>query len=89
MHAFLKVDMIFHIMMQGVAFVNLILTGLFHGSDNHLQMYAQICVQGKKKSPFKRITGLQVGEHFLMLHCIKFVNVFVLKTLSNYVSNFS
>lgn len=29
-------------------------------SDNHLQLDAQICLQGKKKSPGKRITGFQV-----------------------------
>ncbi|KAF8379751.1 hypothetical protein HHK36_029200 [Tetracentron sinense] len=28
-------------------------------SDNHLQLDAQICLQGKKKSPSKRITGFQ------------------------------
>ncbi|EEF39027.1 WD-repeat protein, putative [Ricinus communis] len=31
----------------------------YDASDNHLQLYAQICLQGKKKSPFKRITGFQ------------------------------
>lgn len=34
---------------------------VFLGSDNRLQLYAQICLQGKKKSPLKRITGFQVG----------------------------
>ncbi|XP_031254010.1 uncharacterized protein LOC116111974 [Pistacia vera] len=29
------------------------------GSDNRLQLYAQVCLQSKKKSPLKRITGLQ------------------------------
>ncbi|KAJ0112195.1 hypothetical protein Patl1_00639 [Pistacia atlantica] len=28
-------------------------------SDNRLQLYAQVCLQSKKKSPLKRITGLQ------------------------------
>lgn len=28
-------------------------------SDNHLQLYTQISLQGKKKSPLKRITGFQ------------------------------
>lgn len=28
-------------------------------SDNHLQLDAQICLHGKKKSPFKRITSFQ------------------------------
>ncbi|KAG5538206.1 hypothetical protein RHGRI_018958 [Rhododendron griersonianum] len=28
-------------------------------SDNHLQLYAQICLRGKKKSPLNRITGFQ------------------------------
>ncbi|XP_057981002.1 uncharacterized protein LOC131166444 [Malania oleifera] len=31
----------------------------YDASDNHLQLYAQICLQGKSKSPFKRITGFQ------------------------------
>lgn len=31
----------------------------YDASDNHLQLYAQVCIQGKKKSPFKRITGFQ------------------------------
>ncbi|KAF3439833.1 hypothetical protein FNV43_RR18111 [Rhamnella rubrinervis] len=31
----------------------------YDASDNHLQLYAQICLQGKKKSPLKRITGFQ------------------------------
>ncbi|CAK7348688.1 unnamed protein product [Dovyalis caffra] len=31
----------------------------YDAPDNHLQQYAQICLQGKKKSPFKRITGFQ------------------------------
>ncbi|KAA8516197.1 hypothetical protein F0562_019376 [Nyssa sinensis] len=31
----------------------------YDASDNSLQLYAQICLQGKKKSPFKRITGFQ------------------------------
>lgn len=30
------------------------------GSDNHLQLGDQICLQGKKKSAGKRITGFQV-----------------------------
>ncbi|XP_059651210.1 uncharacterized protein LOC132298886 isoform X2 [Cornus florida] len=32
----------------------------YDASDNRLQLYAQICLQSKKKSPFKRITGFQV-----------------------------
>ncbi|XP_062091363.1 uncharacterized protein LOC133797470 [Humulus lupulus] len=31
----------------------------YNASDNRLQLYAQISLQGKKKSPLKRITGLQ------------------------------
>ncbi|XP_048334954.2 uncharacterized protein LOC107423670 isoform X7 [Ziziphus jujuba] len=31
----------------------------YDASDNRLQLYAQICLQGKKKSPLKRITGFQ------------------------------
>lgn len=31
----------------------------YDAADNRLQQYAQICLQGKKKSPFKRITGFQ------------------------------
>ncbi|KAK7854795.1 wd repeat-containing protein 44 [Quercus suber] len=30
--------------------------------DNHLQLDAQICLQGKKKSPGKRITGFQFSQ---------------------------
>ncbi|KAF9669094.1 hypothetical protein SADUNF_Sadunf14G0072100 [Salix dunnii] len=32
---------------------------ILHGSDNRMQQHAQICMQGKKKSPFKRITGFE------------------------------
>ncbi|KAF8379984.1 hypothetical protein HHK36_027452 [Tetracentron sinense] len=38
------------------------MTGSCHfydATDNHLQLDAQICLQGKKKSPCKRITGFQ------------------------------
>ncbi|KAF8413358.1 hypothetical protein HHK36_001338 [Tetracentron sinense] len=31
----------------------------YNVSDNHLQLDAQICIQGRKKSPWKRITGFQ------------------------------
>ncbi|XP_010267520.1 PREDICTED: 2-deoxy-glucose resistant protein 2 [Nelumbo nucifera] len=31
----------------------------YDASDNHLQLVKQICLQGKKKSPGKRITGFQ------------------------------
>lgn len=31
----------------------------YDASDNRLQLYAQICLQGKKKPPFNRITGFQ------------------------------
>ncbi|XP_058084402.1 uncharacterized protein LOC131232222 [Magnolia sinica] len=31
----------------------------YDASGNHLQLYAQICLQGKKKSPCRRITGFQ------------------------------
>lgn len=58
MDVYLKVDRLIHIMMQGVALVNTNWSFL-HGSDS-LQLYAQVCLQSKKKSPLKRITGLQV-----------------------------
>ncbi|KAI9182410.1 hypothetical protein LWI28_025079 [Acer negundo] len=31
----------------------------YDASDNHLQLYDHVCLQGKKKSPFKRITSFQ------------------------------
>ncbi|KAJ9681122.1 hypothetical protein PVL29_020152 [Vitis rotundifolia] len=31
----------------------------YDASDNRLQLHALICLQGKKKSPFKRVTGFQ------------------------------
>lgn len=47
-------------------------------SDDHLKLDAQICIQGKKKSVGKRITGFQVvidkfiSSHFTCVfnHCI-------------------
>lgn len=36
---------------------------LFHLSDNHFHLGAQICLASKKKSPCKRITGFQFSPH--------------------------
>lgn len=36
-------------------------------SDNSLQLDAQVCLQGKKKSPGKRIAGFQVVELYVFV----------------------
>lgn len=50
-------------------------------SDNHLQLDAQISIQGKKKSPGRRITGFQVVMdnllcYFFHLHFFIFSGVY-------------
>lgn len=47
-----------------------LLTAFFYyGSDNHLQLEVQVPLLGKKKPPFKRITGFQVSSlETLTLH---------------------
>ncbi|XVE64437.1 hypothetical protein DITRI_Ditri07aG0100900 [Diplodiscus trichospermus] len=41
----------------------------YNMSDNHLQLDAHICLNGKKKSPCRRITGLQVVILILACGC--------------------
>ena len=43
---------------------------VLHGPDNQLQLDAQICLQGKKKLPCKRITGFQVN----IASCLRFAS---------------
>lgn len=59
MGSYMKVDTLYKIMMWAVA---LVITNwsVLHGSDDCLQLYAQVCLQSKKKSPLKRITSMQV-----------------------------
>lgn len=43
--------------------------GLFCLGDNNLQLDGEICLSSKKKSPSKKITGLQVAlSTYVLIH---------------------
>lgn len=48
-----------------------------NGSDNHIQLEDQVPLQGKKKSPFKRITGFQVAFYKTLTSTLTRVSLLV------------
>ena len=54
--------------MEKIAWLKIELTiDVLYGSDNRLQVDAQIYLQGKKKLPGKRITGFHVAISYPLL----------------------
>lgn len=52
-------------------------------AENHLELESQVALNGRKKSPLKRIIGFQVP--FLILHVL----IYFFVTFNSYKSNFS